>query len=155
MSVIGAAHLGNYDAKKGAAEIAAIALLALLALLAGCAAPAAMADAPAGQVGAEAPGAVTVRLGETARLGDIRVRPIAVLEDSRCPRDVTCIWAGRLRLKAAISTVPGEAVLTLSEPFALPGGGRLTLVAAAPEPWHAPPPGVETGAATRFAFRRD
>lgn len=133
-----------------------IAMLALLALLAGCAAPAAGApEAPADRSGAETPGTVTVQLGETARLGDIRVRPIAVIEDSRCPRDVTCVWAGRLRLKAAISAVPGEAVLTLSEPFALPGGGRLTLVAAAPEPWHAPPPGVETGAATRFAFRRD
>jgi hypothetical protein len=138
--------------------------MAVLAMTAGCAALAAAPDARTAETRAylaaleaqfSAPGVAVARLGGTARLGDIRVRPIAVIEDSRCPRDVTCVWAGRLRLKAAISAVPGEAELTLGEPFALPGGGRLTLVAAAPEPWHAPPPGVETGPAMRFAFRRD
>ena len=101
------------------------------------------------------PGAVEARLGATARLGDVAVRPIAVVEDSRCPRDVQCVWAGRLRLRAAISGVAGEAELTLGEPFALPAGGTITLAAAAPEPWQNPPPGIEAGPAVRFAFRRD
>jgi len=135
----------------------------VLGLLGGCAAP--MADTP------RPTNEVEVRLGGTARLGpssgpgrgpssgsggaDLRVRPLAVLEDSRCPRDVTCIWAGRLRLRVAL--IPGgEIELTLSEPHALPeGAGTLTLVAAAPEPWQRPPAGVETGGASRFAFRRD
>ncbi|HVQ09351.1 MAG TPA: hypothetical protein VMS43_13040 [Allosphingosinicella sp.] len=131
------------------------ATMAILALLAGCAAPAAAPgapDAPAGEVAA--PGAVTVRLGGTARLGDLGVRPIAVVEDSRCPVGVECVWAGRLRLSAAVSGV-GEIELILGQPFALPGGGTLTLVAAAPAPRHRPPPGAETGPATRFSFRRD
>lgn len=131
------------------------AAVAVLALVAGCAAPVAASDAPTDQNGAAAaPGVVSVRLGETARLGGVTVRPIAVVEDSRCPRDVDCIWAGRLRLRAAVSGV-GETELILGQPFALPGGGGLTLVAAAPAPWHRPPPGVETGPATRFGFRRD
>ena len=99
------------------------------------------------------PGAVEARLGETARLGEVAVRPLTVIEDSRCPRDVTCVWAGRLRLRAAIAGVPAE--LTLGEPFALPQGGTITLVAAAPERWQNPPPGVEAGPAVRFSFRRD
>jgi hypothetical protein len=127
---------------------------ALLALLAGCAAPAAAPGAPAGQDEAGATGVVTVRLGGTARLGGVSVRPIAVVEDSRCPGDVECVWAGRLRLKAAVSGV-GETELILGQAFALPGGGSLVLVAATPAPWHRPPPGVEAGPATRFAFRRD
>jgi hypothetical protein len=130
------------------------AAMTMLALLAGCAAPAAIGEAPADRAGAEAPGAATVRLGETVRLGGLGVRPIAVVEDSRCPRGVQCVWAGRLRLRAAVSGV-GETELVLGEPFALPGGGALTLVAAAPAPWHRAPPGAETGPATRFAFRRD
>jgi len=145
----------------------AIAALAMLAL-AGCAAPPGGGD-PAGP-GAEAwperdadagavagAGVVSVRLGETARLGDLRVRPIRVIEDSRCPGDVTCVWAGRLRLRVAISGVPGETELILGQLFALPGpsAGTLTLVAADPAPWHRPPAGVETGPATRFGFRRD
>jgi hypothetical protein len=129
-------------------------LASVLAMLAGCAAPAAMADGPGDQASAEAPGVVEARLGETVRLGGLSVRPIALLEDSRCPSDVQCVWAGRLRLRAAISGV-GEAELILGQPFALPGGGTLALVAAAPAPRHRPPPGAETGPATRFAFRRD
>jgi hypothetical protein len=130
-------------------------LALLLGSLVGCAAP--LADAP------RPTNAVEVRLGGTARLGplsgsggaNLSVRPLAVLEDSRCPRDVTCIWAGRLRLRVAL--VPGgEIELILGEPHALPAGaGTLTLVAAAPEPWQRPPAGVEAGAASRFAFRRD
>lgn len=129
-------------------------LASVLAMLAGCAAPAAMADGPADPASAEAPGAAEARLGGTVRLGGLAVRPIAVLEDSRCPSDVQCVWAGRLRLRTAISGV-GETELILGQPFALPGGGTLTLVAAAPAPRHRPPPGAETGPATRFAFRRD
>ncbi|MEA3011494.1 MAG: hypothetical protein QOD42_39 [Sphingomonadales bacterium] len=127
--------------------------MALLALLAGCSAPAAAPGAPLDRAGAEA-GAVEVRRGGTARLGDIAVRPIAVIEDSRCPSDVACVWAGRLRLRAAVSRI-GEIELILGQPFALPGGGSLILVAAAPAPRHRPPPGAETGPATRFAFRRE
>lgn len=130
--------------------------MAMLAMLAGCVAPAAAPGAPADEAGAGAgaPGVVTVRLGETARLGGLSVRPVAVVEDSRCPSDVQCVWAGRLRLRAAVSGV-GETELILGQALALPGGGSLILIAAAPAPRHRPPPGAESGPATRFTFRRD
>jgi hypothetical protein len=136
-------------------RIAAMTILApIVALLAGCAAPAAAPDGSVEQSGGEVPGTVEVRLGGTARLGGVSVRPIAVVEDSRCPADVACVWAGRLRLRAAVSGV-GETELILGQPLALPDGGSLILVAAMPAPRHRPPPGAETGPATRFAFRRD
>lgn len=122
------------------------AAMVVMALLAGCAVPAARADAPVERQR----GIVEVRLGGTARLGGLTVRPIAVVEDSRCPSDVACIWAGRLRLRAAVSGI-GETELILGQPLALSGGGSLTLVAALPAPRHRPP----SGPATRFAFRRD
>lgn len=112
-------------------------LAPLPVLLAACAPVESPANAPAN-------GVVVARLGETVRLGDVRVRPIAVTEDSRCPRDATCVWAGRLRLRVAISGVAGEPVLTLGEPYRL-RTGTLTLVSAIPE--HGP--------ASRFGFRRD
>ena len=123
---------------------AAIAMLALAA----CAGPPLAAEFAA-------PGVVTAGIGGTARLGDVTVRPIAVLEDSRCPRDVTCVWAGRLRLSAAVSAVPGTSELVLGQRFALPGGGAIVLVAATPEPRHAPPPGIDLRARSRFGFRRE
>ena len=122
-------------------------IIAALAL-AGCAVPPAAG-------GNRAPAAAEARLGQSARLGNVAVRPLAVIEDSRCPRNVTCVWAGRLRLRAAISGVAGEVELTLSEPYPLPGGGTITLVAASPERWQNPPPGREAGPAARFTFRRD
>jgi len=109
------------------------------------------ACAPVAEAGAGAAGTATARLGQTVRLGDVTVRPLAVIEDSRCPRDATCVWAGRLRLRAAISGLSGARELILGQPFALPRGGTLTLTAALPERRQNPP----SGPATQFGFRRD
>ncbi len=38
----------------------------------------------------------------------ISITPLEVLEDSRCPSDVVCIWIGQVRLKAKLSSGLGE-----------------------------------------------
>jgi hypothetical protein len=69
------------------------------------------------------------RLGQTVRLPSLRVTPIAVVEDSRCPRLVTCVWRGRLRITAAIN---GQR-MTLDNGVPIKvARGRLTLVGADP-----------------------
>ena len=98
------------------------------------------------------PGTVTARLGEEVQVGDLRVRPVAVAEDSRCPIDVTCVWAGRIRLRVAIGGT-GEAVMELNRPVDVAGGRRLTLTGAWPPNWSSPPPGVDPHEPKRFAFR--
>ena len=79
----------------------------------------------------------TARIGETARVGGLQVRPIRLLEDSRCPPRVQCIWAGRLRIEAVILMQGGSEELrqemTLGEPLPL-AEGKLTLSAAEPAP---------------------
>lgn len=140
--------------------------LALL-LLAGCAgtspdeappAPeipnAARAELEALEAPFRAPGVVTARLGQTVRLGGVEIRPLEVLEDSRCPRDVDCVWAGRIRLKVRVGG-GGEPVMELDRPVALPDGRGLRLVAAFPPRWHNPPSGIDPRAPLRFAFRLD
>jgi hypothetical protein len=141
-------------------------ILFLLPALAGCAMSPAGPGAPSGppmsgetraQIEASEapfrfPGTVAARLGQEVRLGDIRIRPLAVVEDSRCPLGVTCVWAGRLRVRVAVSGA-GEPVMELNRPVAVPGGRRLTLVAVAPPKWHRLPPGVDPHAPQRFAFR--
>ena len=119
--------------------------LMLLLALAGC--TTAPAPSPSGRTGT-----VTARLGEEVRLGTLRIRPVAVLEDSRCPADVTCVWAGRIRVRVAVSGA-GEPVMELNQPVAIPGGQSLSLVAVAPPRWHMPPAGVDPNAPQRFAFR--
>lgn len=92
-------------------------------------------------------------IGETATVGGLRVRPVEVVEDSRCPTNVTCVWAGRLILRAEVAKRGFRQTrnLILGEAQEVPGG-KLTLVSAEPgrlageQP--APPP-------TRFTFKFD
>jgi hypothetical protein len=41
-------------------------------------------------------------VGETIRLHDLSIRTTEVLEDSRCPAEVQCVWAGRVVVRAEI-----------------------------------------------------
>lgn len=42
----------------------------------------------------------TAGLGQVATVNGIRIRPIEVVEDSRCPALVRCVWEGRLVVRA-------------------------------------------------------
>jgi hypothetical protein len=42
------------------------------------------------------------RLGEATRAGRLEVRPLAVVEDSRCPENARCITAGRLIVRTQV-----------------------------------------------------
>lgn len=69
-----------------------------------------------------------VRLGETTRAGPVIVRADEVLEDSRCPMNARCIWAGRVVLAATVRE-DGQAQqrkLVLGEP-ALVSAGAIVL----------------------------
>ncbi|HLA64729.1 MAG TPA: hypothetical protein VK610_09900 [Rhodothermales bacterium] len=46
----------------------------------------------------------TLARGQAARLGDLTVTFTAVLEDSRCPSNVNCVWEGRATANLTIST---------------------------------------------------
>lgn len=78
----------------------------------------------------------TAGFGQVARTVGPRVRPISLIEDSRCPIDVRCVWAGRVRILAEITLRGGGETLrremTLGEPIAI-DNGRLTLAAVEPE----------------------
>ena len=54
------------------------------------------------------------RIGETTRVGTLAVTPLRVVEDSRCPINARCIWAGRLILTTA---------MTLSSPASINSTG--------------------------------
>ena len=46
-------------------------------------------------------------LGKTITKSEVAITLVAVLEDSRCPRDTTCIWAGKAVVKILVR-VTGE-----------------------------------------------
>ncbi|NML05045.1 hypothetical protein [Sphingomonas sp. G-3-2-10] len=80
------------------------------------------------------------RLGQTVYVDGPTVRPIAVIEDSRCPTDVVCVWAGRVVIRAEVGTGPGkrEMTLTLGEPVPV-ADGALILAEVAPVARHTQP----------------
>ena len=68
------------------------------------------------------------------RVGDLVVTPKKLVEDSRCPMNARCVWAGRVVVTARI-VGPGfsdTADLTLGEPFGT-NGKMLALVSVQPE----------------------
>jgi len=99
-------------------------MLPLIALLTACAG----ALPPFSAEGSAVP------IAEGVHVGSLVAVPQVLLEDSRCPINARCVWAGRVVLSTRIygpgfdETMP----LTLGEPHAL-HGTSITLVAALPE----------------------
>ena len=95
--------------------------------LAGCVTPSTSASLP------DVSGLTSARMGETVHVGGPRVTPLKLIEDSRCPQGVQCVWAGRVRISATISTPTMKLTreLTLGEPFAV-ADGMLTLAEVGP-----------------------
>jgi len=114
----------------------------ILPLLA--AAPAACVTTPTAVAGP------TAGLGETATVQGLRVRPLRLVEDSRCPINARCVWAGRVVLRTEVRGAAGDVTydLILGEPVTH-AGGRLALVAV--EPGRVAGTGTEPGA-YRFTF---
>ena len=48
---------------------------------------------------------VKIPLGETIHFENASVKFLKVLEDSRCPKDVTCIWEGQARLLVEVTEI--------------------------------------------------
>lgn len=102
------------------------ALPALAALaLAGC------ATVPAqSQARHEGPAA----LGQATYVDGPVVTPLQLVEDSRCPENARCVWAGRVVLKVRVaggsSTTERNLILGEPSPFL---DGRLTLTSVTPE----------------------
>ncbi len=96
----------------------------LLTLLACALAPLALsacAIIPDGQLAGATPAAegAAVGLAQPVRVGDIVVTPIKVVEDSRCPINARCVWAGRLVVETRIDGAGWRdtADITLGETF--------------------------------------
>lgn len=87
------------------------------------------------------PGTVVLAPGESVRIEgrDVTVRFASVLEDSRCPTEVTCVWAGRARVAVEV-TRDGQPARSFELEVGAPSatveaeGLRLTAEALDPAP---------------------
>ncbi len=82
-----------------------------------------------------APGDDGVGLNEVAMFDTVAIKPVELIEDSRCPSDVVCIQAGTVRLAVEVVTSGrvSEEVLTLNEKKTI-AGFDVTLTTVTPYP---------------------
>ena len=75
----------------------------------------------------------TPGLGQVGLIDGLRIRPLAIVEDSRCPINAICVWAGRLVVRTEIRGGGWREVrdLELRKPAPI-ADGQLTLTEAAP-----------------------
>lgn len=81
------------------------------------------------------PDASNVALGERAYADGPIIEPVAVLEDSRCPMNARCAWAGRVRVQMVWwrgngQKQPFEVTLGEATPLA---DGSITLESVRPD----------------------
>ena len=76
----------------------------------------------------------TAALGQSAYTNGLKVRPVQVLEDSRCPMNARCVWAGRVVVRSEVTGGSWRRTLDLElgKPQQV-ADGALTLVSALPE----------------------
>lgn len=97
------------------AMIRMLPLAALLTLMTGCVT---MSET------VSAGGYAYTRIGREILVDGPKVTPLAVLEDSRCPENARCVWAGRVRINARIVTGRGaeEREMILGQPISVADG---------------------------------
>lgn len=86
------------------------ALITVVLLLAGCAAN--------GDVEARLGEEFSLSIGQTARITgeNLQITFEEVTEDSRCAKDVTCIWEGQVRAAVQITDSDSQDKITLTQP---------------------------------------
>ena len=120
----------------------ALALFALpLAALAGC-----VHAAPP-----RSDGIVFARIGQTVSLAGLRLTPLRLVEDSRCPRGMTCVWSGQVLVAVRIAAGTARETREISTLRPIPVAGGMLELAEVQSPETAKaaiPPGDY-----RFGFR--
>jgi hypothetical protein len=78
-------------------------------------------------------GSTEARLGQRVDLGGPKVTVLKVLEDSRCPMEARCVWAGQVRAEVRIELGSGTTVRELISNTPLPvADGALELLGVMP-----------------------
>jgi hypothetical protein len=97
-------------------------LVAMLCLTLPGPSPAAATDSAGSKYAPRLASEFELHVGERVSLHrtKLSVRFVNVLEDSRCPSDVTCVWAGNARLRLAVSSGRSSKMLTLNSNTAAP-----------------------------------
>ncbi|MEQ1539849.1 MAG: hypothetical protein ABL928_13065 [Sphingorhabdus sp.] len=79
------------------------------------------------------PDGTNVPMGRSAYVDGPIIRPVKVLEDSRCPMNARCIWAGTVKIEAIWERRSGDRTVELELGKAVPlADGTLELTDVSP-----------------------
>lgn len=97
-------------------------------------------------------GITRLAIGQTGSVDGPKLTPLAVLEDSRCPINARCVWAGQVRLRIRVTLGSGsrEHEIVTGTPLQI-ADGQLELVEV--QPGRMAGQGSEKPLAYRFGFR--
>lgn len=73
-------------------------------------------------------------VGETVIIEGVSIKVSELAEDSRCQADVTCIWAGQVKVSAQLvsGSLSQQSILTLSGPDIIFASKKISLVGVTP-----------------------
>lgn len=96
--------------------------------------PASTTTSSGGSASSHAIVVLDAHLSQTVNALGASIKPLSVVEDSRCPTDVQCIQAGRVVLKAQITTANGTTIqnFILNTPLVV-DNQKMILVSATPD----------------------
>lgn len=98
-------------------------------------------------------GIARAALDEKVFVDGPHVTPLAVLEDSRCPINARCVWAGQVRLSIRVHLGSGDRDMEITSGKPLPvADGTLELVEVEPKPMAGEGKAIRP-ADYRFGFR--
>jgi hypothetical protein len=71
---------------------------------------------------------IKIPLGKTVQIKDVSIKFLEVMEDSRCPKNVNCIWAGRAVVKMEVTADGKKQETTLTFGDVKPGEKKNTTI---------------------------
>lgn len=80
---------------------------------------------------------ISLQIGATVQRADFAFTLEKIIEDSRCPVDVSCVWAGRVRVAASHYSGSGDKYIIKTFNLGVPviiGKDEITLVQVTPAP---------------------
>lgn len=84
------------------------ALIAWSVALFGLACSTLQVSSPNHDVGTTLPDTVSLRIGQAVRFGSVEITFAGVPQDSRCPSDAVCVWAGNAVAEVTVGPAVGE-----------------------------------------------
>ena len=74
----------------------------------------------------------------TAKKSKLKIKFISVIEDSRCPIGVNCVWAGNAKIKITVTSAQGEKTFEINTEMGPKGdqfdGYAINLLSLTPHP---------------------